>query len=106
MDFAVQADHRIKLEKKNEKKDKSLDHVKELKKKNVEHESDDYTNCNWYSKYSHQGVVTRTGGLGNKRKSEDYPNCCIIKINQNTEKSPGDLRLAVTQTQVKDNQLT
>ena len=36
----------------------------------------------------------------------DYPNYSIIKINQNTEKSPGDLRrLAVTQTLVKDHPL-
>ena len=29
----------------------------------------------------------------------DYPNYCIIKIGQNTEKSPGDFkRLAITQT--------
>ena len=36
----------------------------------------------------------------------DYPNYNIIEINQNTEKSPGDLRgLAITQTPVKDHQL-
>ena len=33
-----------------------------------------------------------TGGLGNKRTSGDYPNYFIIKIGQNTERSPGDLR--------------
>ena len=37
----------------------------------------------------------------------DYPNFSIVENSQNTEKSPGDLmRLAVTQTPVKDNQLT
>ena len=42
---------------------------------------------------------TVTGGFGNKRKSGDHPNYSIIKIGQNTEKSPGDLRrLTVTQT--------
>ena len=61
----------------------------------MEHESDDYTNCNWFSWYSHQRINKGTGGLGNKRSSGDHPNYCII--GQNTEKSPGDLRkLAVT----------
>ena len=45
----------------------------------MEHAGDNYTNCN--------------------------PN--IIENGQNTEKSPGDLmRLAVTETPVKDHQLT
>ena len=39
--------------------------------------------------------------------SEDHSNYYIIEIDQNTEKSPGDLRsLVVTQTSVKDHQLT
>ena len=43
-----------------------------------------------------------TGGLGNKRTSRDRPNNSIIKIDQNIEKSPGDLRrLAVTQIPVR-----
>ena len=51
-------------------------------------------------------IDTRTGGLENKM-SGDGPNYCIIKISQNTEKSPGDLRrFAVTQTSVKYHQLT
>ena len=33
--------------------------------KTVEHESDDYTNWNWCSWYSHQRIGTRTGGHGN-----------------------------------------
>ena len=50
-------------------------------------------------------IVIGTGGLGNK-KSGDHPNYCISEIGQNT-KSPGDLkRLAVTQTSMKDHQLT
>ena len=37
----------------------------------------------------------------------DRPKFCIIKIGQNTEKSPNDLRrFAVAQTSVKDHQLT
>ena len=50
-------------------------------------------------------IGTRTGGLGNNRMSRDHPNDRIIKIDQNTEKSPGDLRrLAVIQTSVKTSQ--
>ena len=37
----------------------------------------------------------------------DHPNYCTIENGQNTEKGPGDLRRpAVTQTPVKDYQLT
>ena len=45
VDFAVVADHRIKL-KECEKKDKYLDLARELKK-TMEHAGDNYTNCNW-----------------------------------------------------------
>ena len=46
VDFAVPADHRIKL-KECEKKDKYLDLAKELKK-TMEHEGDNYTNWDWW----------------------------------------------------------
>ena len=36
-------------------------------------------------------VQGETGGLGNKRTSENHTNYGIIKISQNTEKCPGDL---------------
>ena len=52
--------------------------------------------------YNHQKIIKGTGGqgLGNKRTSGDHPNYYIIE-------SSGDLsRLAVTQTPVKDRQLT
>ena len=69
----------------------------------MEHESDNYTNCDWCFWYSHKG----TRELGNKRTSEDYPNYYIIENGQDTEKSPGDLRrFAVTQTPVNDHQFT
>ena len=88
VDFAVPADHGVKL------KDSEL-------KKTVEHESDDYTNCNWCSWYSHQMIGSRTEGLGNNGASKDQLNYSIVEIGQNTEKSPGDLgRLAVTQTRI------
>ena len=99
------ANYRIIL-KENEKKEKYLDLARELKK-TVEHESDVYTNYNWCSWYSHLRIIKGAGGLENKRTSGDHPNYSIIKIGRYTEKSPGDFRtLAVTQTSVKDHQLT
>ena len=51
------------------------------------------------------GTVTK--GLGSWWMSGDYPNDSIIENSQNTEKSLGDLRrLVVTQTPVKNHQLT
>ena len=70
------------------------------------HESDGDTTCDWRARHSHQRFGTGSGGLGNKRTSEDHPNYCIIENGQNTEKSHGDLRrLAVTQTPVNGHQL-
>ena len=96
---------RVKL-KETEKKDKYLDIARELKK-TVEHESDSDPNCNWCSLYSHQRTGTRTGGYGNKKTSGDHLNYSIIEIDQNTEKSPGDLRrLAVTYNPARKHRLT
>ena len=65
----------------------------------MKHKSDGDTICNWSAQYSHHRISTGTGGLGNKGTTGDYPNYSIIKIGQNTEKSPEDFRiLAVTQT--------
>ena len=50
VDFAVPADHRIKL-KECKKKDKYFDLATEMKK-TVEHEGDDYTDCGWCFWYS------------------------------------------------------
>ena len=62
---------------------------------------------NWCSRYSQQRIIKRTGNLRNKRMSGDYPNYNIIKMGQNTEKKPGDVkRLAVTQTPVGNHRLT
>ena len=70
----------------------------------MKHESDGDTNCNWCTQFSHQSIGTGTGGLGNKKTSGDHPNYGIVEINQNTEKSPGDLkRLVVTLTSVKNH---
>ena len=105
VDFALPADHRVKL-KKTEKRDKYQDLARELKK-TVEHKSDGDTNCNWCTRYSHQWISTGTRVLGNRLTSWDHPNSSIVEIGQNTEKSPGDVkRLAVTQTPVENYQLT
>ena len=93
-------DHQVTLRKKNyqgitiiilitsEKGDKYQGLARELK---------DYT----------QRIGKKTERLGNKRTKGDHPDYSIIKLKQNTEKSPGDLRrLVVSQTPVKDYQLT
>ena len=52
-------------------------------------------------------IIKGTGGLENKRTSGDHPNYYVIEIGHNTEKSPGVFRrLTITQTSVKDQQLT
>ena len=95
MDFAISADHRVKM-KESEKRDKYLDFARELKKL-----------CNM------KVIVIPTiqspgiGGYGNKRMSGDHSNYSIVEIGQNTKKSPEDSRrLAVTQTPVENHQLT
>ena len=73
----------------------------------MEHEGDNYTNHDWCIWYSHWRIIKGTGELGDRRTNGDHPNNNIIENSQNTEKSPGYLRrLAVTQTPVKDHQLT
>ena len=69
----------------------------------VEHESDGDTIYNWCPRYNYQRISIGTGRVGNNRTSGDG----IIKISQNTEKSPGDLRrFAITQTPVRNHRLT
>ena len=54
-----------------------------------------------------KGLVRELEEIRNRRTSQDHPNYGIVEVAQNTEKSPGDLRrLDVTQTPVKDHQLT
>ena len=54
-----------------------------------------------------KALVQRLEELEKNRMSGDYPNYSIVKIDQNTAKNPGDWRrLAITQTFVKDHQLT
>ena len=85
VDFAVLADHRIKLK---ESEKKYLNLARELKK-SVEHEGDNYTNCNWCV---WNRITKGTGGFGSWRTGRDYPNDSIAENGQNPETSPGDLR--------------
>ncbi len=73
----------------------------------MEHECDGDTNCNLCTWNNPQKLGKETGSRRNQRISGDHPNDSIVGNCQNTKKSPGDLRrLAVTQTPVKDHQLT
>ena len=73
----------------------------------MEHEGDVDTNCGWYTLDNPLTIAKGARRLGNRRTSRDHPGYMIIKIVQNTEKSPGDLmRLAVTQTPIRNHQLT
>ena len=96
-DFAVPADHRIKL-KECEKKDKYLDLARELKKL-------------WNMQVTIIPIVIGAFGTVTKgllKGLEDLEvNDSIVKNCQNSKKSPGDLRrIAVTQTSVKNHRLS
>ena len=72
----------------------------------MEHEDDNYTNCDCCFWYSNKRIIKGTGRLESWRTSGDNPNYSIIENGQNTKKSPRNLRrLAVTQTPVKNHQL-
>ena len=86
MDFAVPADHRIKL-KESEKKGKYLEFARKLEMK-MEHEGDNYTNCGLCFWYCHQRVINGTGGLVGWRTSKGHPNYNII---ENGQKKPWKL---------------
>ena len=104
MDFALLADHGVKL-KESEKRNKYLDLARELKKL-------------WNMKVTvipfiigalgtvTNGIKKGLVDLERKRLSGDHPNDSIIEIGQNTKKSPGDLRrLAISQTAMINHQL-
>ena len=74
--------------------------------KTMEDEGDGNTNCNWCARNNPQRIGTETERLGNKRRSQGNLECSI-KISQDTEKSPGDLRrLAVTEIPVVNHPLS
>ena len=67
----------------------------------MEHEGDNYTNCDWCFWQGNKRIVKGTAGFGSWLPSGDHPNNSVIEDGHNTEKSPGDLRrLAVTQSPV------
>ena len=93
MDFAFEADHRIKS-KEIEKSDKYLDLARKLKI--MEHESDGNTYCNKCTWNDPKSIGKGTKKRRNKWPSGDLSNYHMVNIEQNTEKSPGDLRSLVT----------
>ena len=58
----------------------------------MKHEDDSETKCGWCIWNNHQTIGKGTEGLWNKRTSGAYPDSSIIKIGQNAEKRPRDLR--------------
>ena len=73
----------------------------------MEHEGDGDTDCNWCTWNDAKRLGKGARGVRNRKASRDHPNYSIVRIGQNTEKSPGDMRrLAVTQARMKDHQLT
>ena len=58
----------------------------------MEHEGDSDTNCNWCTWNNLQKFDREIRRLRNQRSSRERLNNSIIKIGQNTEKNPGDLR--------------
>ena len=74
----------------------------ERSEKDVEHESDSDTDCDWRTWNSSERVGTRTGRVGNRSSNRDYPDYGILKISKNTDESPRGLRrLAFPQNPVK-----
>ena len=103
VDFAVPAEHRIKL-KECEKRDKYLDLARELKKLWNIQVTIILIVIGSFGTVT-KGLLKGLERLGSWRASGDHTNYYIIENGQNTEKSPGGLRrLAVTQTPVKDHQ--
>ena len=91
VDSVVPTEHRVKL-KESEKRDKYQELTRELKKQTTEHEGDGDTSCNRCTWINPQMTDKWTRRLKNQRTSGDHPDYSIIKIGQNTEKSPEDLR--------------
>ena len=72
----------------------------------MEHEGDGDTNSKWRIRNGLQRLGKETERAGTSYTSRNRANNSIIKIDQNTEKSSGELkRLSVTLTPVKDHQL-
>ena len=71
------------------------------------YEADGDNNYGWYTWNNRQRLGKGTRRFGNKIAIRVHSDYGIIKIEQNTEKSPEDLRrLAATQTLERNHQLT
>ena len=77
VDFAIPADHRIKIKQNEKQKDRQIS-GRELN--TVIHESDSDTNCCWCTWNSLQRLGKKTSGTENQRKNEDCPNYSTVKI--------------------------
>ena len=72
----------------------------------MEHDGEDDTYCKWCVRNNPERFDKGTGSLRKLRTSKDLPDYSIIKIGENSEKGPGDMRRhVVTQTTVKNYQL-
>ena len=58
----------------------------------MEHEGDGDTDCDWCAQAIPEGLIKSLEDLKMKRTSGDHPDYNIIKLSQNTGKSPGVLR--------------
>ena len=96
--IAVQADQQIKI-KENKKKDQNPDFSRELSELwNI--------NCNWRA-WNGPQRLKMAGKVGNRDTNTHHPSYSIADIDQNTEKSPEDLRwFAATHFTVKAYQQT
>ena len=56
----------------------------------MEYEGDSDTNYDWCTWNNSEGISKGTGRLGNRRTRGDHLDYNIVKIGQNTEKSPRD----------------
>ena len=73
----------------------------------MEHEGDGDISSNWWVQNISPIINKETGRLETKRTCGNNLAYCVIRIGQNTEKSPGDLkRFADTQISLKNYQLT
>ena len=75
--------------------------------KAVEPESQGNTCYSWCTRNGHQEPGKGNGRTGYQWENRNHPDCNMFEIGKNTEDGTGELgRLAVTQTPVKDPQIT
>ena len=86
-DFAVPANHRVKI-KDSEKINKYLDFAEDFKK-SWGHESKGNLSCSWYGWNAPQRHGQGTIAIGNQRKNQDHPDNSIVEIGQNIQNNRG-----------------